>query len=173
MHTLISVNKNSLLSLQYLLRKTVVSWSFFEGLFRVSQFFPQSLNVGRDLKHFLCQPILYTVSAKLYVLQSRLRNHRWSLLISKIALLSISVLWNGGEGGGEGGTEFARQVYFKQYFSRFKRNNFKSHFNLPCCKICTSRIYFGLLYASRVDPLPPSCFTMFIFSLIELRLTHK
>ena len=100
MHTLISVNKNSLLSLQYLLPKTVVSWSFFEGLFRVSQFFPQSLNVGRDLKHFLYQPVLYTVSAKLYVLQSRLRNHRWSLLISKIALLSISVLWNGGGGGG-------------------------------------------------------------------------
>ena len=37
------------------------------------------------------------------------------------------------EGGGRGGRELARQVYFKQYFTRheLKRNNFKSHFNLP------------------------------------------
>ena len=40
------------------------------------------------------------------------------------------------EGGVRGGREFARQVYFKQYFPRheLKRNNFKSHFNLPCSK---------------------------------------
>ena len=79
------------------------------------------------------------------------------------------------EGGGRGGRELARQVYFKQYFTRheLKRNNFKSHFNLPWSKICTSRIYFGLFYASRKDTLPPSCFTMLIFSRIELRLAHK
>ena len=137
------------------------------------------LSVGRDLKYFLYQPILCTVSAKLYVwtkgpvLQSRLRNHRWSLLISKVALLSVSMFCN--EGGGRGGREFARQVYFKQYFPRHevKRNNLKSHFNLLCSKICTSRIYLGLFYASRKDPLPPSCFTMLIFSRIELKLAHK
>ena len=35
------------------------------------------------------------------------------------------------------------------------------------------RVYFGAFYVSRKDPLPPSYFTMSIFSLIELRDAQK
>ena len=120
-----------------------------------------------------------TVSAKLYVwpkgsvLQSRLRNHRWSLQISKVALLSVSMFCNEGGVRGEGNSRVKCTLNSISPVTNLKGITLNLTLTCPALKICTSRIYYGLFYASRIDPLPPSCFTMLIFSRIELRLAHK
>ena len=91
LHALISVNKKTVcFHFSIFFPRQLFPDRSFEERFGISQFFPQSLNVGRDLSQ-----ILLTGAS-----------------LSAIALLSISMFCNERGGGWE---KFARHVYFKQY----------------------------------------------------------
>ena len=77
---------------------------------------------------------------------------------------------------GGGGRELARVTCTLNSISLVANlKGITSNLTLTCLAVKSARHVFILsfFYVPRMDPLPPSYFSMFIFSRIELRLAHN